>query len=209
MRKEKNKTRRKTKFRLYASIDREELFLNEMCADGWKPVKIILGAWFIFEKCQPCEYIARVTTCVDQKGKKAGKQRREQLTEILTESGAEIIPETNIDAGTRIYAVRRADMGEFEINTDIDSLICEYTGRRRYHITFGVLLLAFFVLCASLGCLMVYDYMQHPDEQILFSVCVEFICAAFELLFTVVLMIPVPGYNKKIKELKDRREIEE
>lgn len=209
MRKEKNKTRRKTKFRLYATIDREELFLNEMCADGWKPVKIILGAWFVFEKCQPDEYIARVTTCVDPKGGKADKQRREQLAEFLTESGAEIIPETNIDAGTRLYAVRRADKGEFEINTDIDSLICEYTGRRKYHIMYGVLLLAFFVLCAFLGCSMVYDYMQHPDKHSLFSAFVEFICASFELLFTVVLMIPVPGYNKKIKELKDRRKIEE
>lgn len=205
-----------TKFRLYATIDREEIFLNEMCAAGWKPVKIILGAWFKFEKCQPGEYIARVTTCIDPQGRKAGKKRkagntrREQLTEFLTESGAEIIPETNIDADTRIYTVRRADMGNFEINTDIDSLICEYTGRRRYHITFGVLLLAFFVLCAFWGGAMVHDYMLYTDEKFhLSSACVEFVCAAIELLCAVVLLIPVPGYTKKLKELRGRREIEE
>ena len=137
-----------TKFRAYATIDREEIFLNEMCAQGWKPVGIILGMWFRFEKCQPGEYIARVTTCVDPKGRKAGKERRRQLAEILTESGAEIVPETNRDAGTRIYAVRKAELGEFEINTDIDSLISEYTGRRRYHLICALILLLFFFLCA-------------------------------------------------------------
>lgn len=208
--KKKNKPKIITKFRAYASIDREEIFLNEMCAQGWKPVEIILGMWFIFQKCELGEYIARVTTCVDPKGRKAGKKRREQLTEFLTESGAEIIPETNIDAGTRIYAVRRADMGEFEINTDIDSLLCEYTGRRRYHIVCSVLLLACFVLIAFWGCSMVHEYMLSPDERFHLSLaCMEFVCAAVELLCFVVMLMPVPGYSRKIKELKSRREFEE
>ncbi|MBQ9902434.1 MAG: DUF2812 domain-containing protein [Clostridia bacterium] len=207
MKKEKNNI---TKFRLYATIDREEAFLNEMCAAGWKPVRIILGAWFQFEKCRPGEYIARVTTCIDPKGHRAGKQRRQQLSEILIESGAEIIPETNIDAGTRIYAVRKAELGEFEINTDIDSLISEYTGRRRYHITLGALLLAFFVLCACWGCSMIHEYRLYPDEAFhLTSACIEFVCAAIELLCSLVLLIPVPKYSRKINELRSQREIEE
>ena len=199
-----------TRFRAYATIDREETFLNEMCAEGWKPVKISLGAWFHFEKCQPGEYIARVTTCVDPKGKKESRRRRKQLTEYLTESGAEIIPETNIDAGTRIYAVRRADMGDFEINTDIDSQISEYTGRRRYHLVFGAALLVFFVLFLFLGSTMVYDYMLNPDERFHLSyACIEYACAAVELVCGLVLLLPVPKYSKKIRELKSRRTIEE
>ncbi len=208
MKREKKQT--VTKFRLYATIDREEIFLNEMCAKGWKPVRIILGAWFRFEKCQPGEYIARVTTCIDPKGHKAGKERGKQLKEFLIESGAEIIPETNIDAGTRIYAVRKADMGDFEINTDIDSLICEYTGRRRYHTTFGTLMLACFLMCLFLGCSMVYEsrlYSDKPSQMT--SACIECICAALELLCSLVLLIPVPKYSKKIKELRSQREIEE
>ena len=199
-----------TRFRAYATIDREETFLNEMCVEGWKPIKITLGAWFRFEKCQPGEYIARVTTCVDPKGKKESRKRREQLTEYLTESGAEIIPETNIDAGTRIYAVRRADMGDFEINTDIDSQISEYTGRRRYHLVFGAALLVFFVLFLFLGSTMVYDYMLNPDERFHLSyACIEYACAAVELVCGLVLLLPVPKYSKKIRELKSRRTIEE
>lgn len=199
-----------TKIRAYATIDREEVFLNEMCAAGWKPVRIILGMWFRFEKCEPGEYIARVTTCIDPKGRKASRQRREQLTEFLTESGAEIIPETNIDADTRLYAVRRAEMGDFEINTDIDSLLTEYKGRRRYHITFAVLLLAFFVLCILWGGSIVHNYRLYPDEQIhSLSACLEFVCAAVELLCSIVLLVPIPQYTKKIKELRSRREFEE
>ena len=199
-----------TKFRLYATVDREEIFLNEMCAQGWKPVRIILGAWFQFEKCQPGEYIARVTTCIDPKGKKESKKRREQLSEYLTESGAEIIPETNIDANTRLYAVRRADLGEFEINTDIDSLISEYTGRRRYHVLFGAMLLVCFALLLYFGCAMVRSYMLSPDESYhLSGARFEFVCAAIELLCAAVLLVPVPGYTKRIRELRSRREIEE
>lgn len=199
-----------TKCRAYATIDREEIFLNEMIAQGWKPVKIILGLWFVFEECEPGEYIARVTTCMDPKGSKAGQARREQLTEFLTESGAEIIPETNLDAGTRIYAVRRANLGEFEINTDLDSLIAEYTGRRRYHILFAALLLAFFVVLVFFGCGMTKDYFSDPSEKYpLIGACMEFVFAALELLFVAVLSVPIPGYNRKIKELRGRREIEE
>ena len=210
MKKNEKKKQTTIRFRAYATIDREEIFLNEMCEQGWKPVSIFLGIWFKFLKCEPGEYITRITTCVDPKGSKAGRQRREQISEFLTESGAEIIPETNIDADTRIYAVRRADMGDFQINTDIDSLILEYTGRRRYHLTFGALLLSFFVICVLLGCGMLHDPMPSADESFyLSSACVEFVCAALELLCAVVLMMPVPGYCKKIKELRNLREIEE
>ena len=59
MKKQKNKM---TKAIFCLTIDREEELLNEMCAQGWKPVKIWLGLWFRFERCEPGEYIARVTT---------------------------------------------------------------------------------------------------------------------------------------------------
>ena len=199
-----------TQFRLYATVDREEIFLNEMCAQGWKPVRIILGAWFQFEKCQPGEYIARVTTCVDPKGCKASRQRRDQLSEFLTESGAEIISEVNIDASTRIYAVRKADRGDFEINTDIDSLICEYSGRRRYQIIFSFAAAVFLAFSVFFGSVMAYDYLIHTgDSRTLMSVCVEFLCAALLLVCFMVLLVPVPSYTKKIKELRRKREFEE
>ena len=199
-----------TKFRAYATIDREEIFLNEMCAKGWKPVRIIFGAWFVFEKCQPGEYIARVTTCVDPAGHKAGRERREQLAELLTESGAEIVPETNIDASTRIYAVRRADAGDFEINTDIDSLIAEYTGRRKYHILTGAMLFALFVLCVVIVSVMVNDYLMNPNDRMpLISAGFEFFAAVAELMCSFVSLYPVPAYTKKLREFRSRREIEE
>ena len=123
----KKKTNRMTKTVICLTIDQEEEYLNKMCAQGWKPVKIMLGLWFTFEKCEPGEYIVRVTTGIDPKGRKASRERRERMIEFLTDSGAEIVPETNVDAKTRIYAVRPARLGAFEINTDIDALIADYT----------------------------------------------------------------------------------
>ena len=75
----KKKANRITKTVICLTIDQEEEYLNKMCAQGWKPVKIMLGLWFTFEKCEPGEYIVRVTTGIDPKGRKASRERRERI----------------------------------------------------------------------------------------------------------------------------------
>ena len=201
---------RTTKFRMYATIDREEIFLNDMCQSGWKPVKIFMGMFFVFERCEPHEYIARVTSAIDPDHKEASKKRREQITEILTDSGAEIVRETNIDAATRIYAIRPTSLGEFEINTDIDSLIADCRARRRYHINLAVFSALIFVAAFFLGTDMMSDYaMSNQSGVTLVGAYVEFSCAALMLVLLVVVVIPISKYSRKIKELRAKREIEE
>lgn len=191
------------KCRLYLTIDREEKFLNEMCQKGWKPVKIILGMFFKFVRCEPNEYIARVTTSMKSKSAAASRQKREQMAEFLIDSGAEVIPETlNVDINTRIYAVRPSNLGEFEINTDIDSLIADYTARRRYHKNWSIAAAVFLILALISGILMCFDGAYKPA-------CVEFIAAVIEGIAFFALTVPIPKYSRKIKELTEQREINE
>ena len=206
----KKKTNRMTKTVICLTIDQEEEYLNKMCAQGWKPVKIMLGLWFTFEKCEPGEYIVRVTTGIDPKGRKASRERRERMIEFLTDSGAEIVPETNVDAKTRIYAVRPASMGDFEINTDIDALIADYTARRRYHIDWSLAAALFFVTGVLEGAFMAAMYRVPEGTYVdLVCACLEFIGAALLLLSFVCLIVPIPSYTRKIRELKEQRQIEE
>lgn len=193
-----------TKIRAYLTIDREEQFLNEMCQKGWKPVKIILGAFFKFERCQPGEYIARVTTSMKTNKTDSGKQKRERMIEFLTDSGAEIVPELNVDAGTRIYAVRPASMGEFEINTDIAALIADYSSRRKYHRMVAIAALIIAIIAITFGVLFTWLYGYVCDAAV-----VEFVCAGIELLLSILMIIPTRTYSRKIKELRAQREFEE
>lgn len=203
LRTKKNQAKKATiiKLRAYATIDREEVFLNEMCAQGWKPVKIILGMIFLFEKCEPGEYIARVASAIDPNDRNAIKKRREQMTEYLTDSGAEIIPEINVDSGTRIYAIRRADMGEFEINTDIDALITEYTARRKYHIYSAIISAVLCAIGTFISIRMKMDNYGGANMEFFWS-AVLFICFW-------VMVIPIPSYTRVIKELQEKRKFEE
>ncbi len=206
----KKKANRITKTVICLTIDQEEDYLNKMCAKGWKPVSILLGLWFTFEKCEPGEYIARVTTGIDTKGHKASRERRERMIEFLTDSGAEIIPEINVDAKTRIYAVRPARLGKFEINTDIDALIADYTARRRYHIDWSLAAALFFVTGVLEGAFMAAMYRAPEGTYVdLVCACLEFIGAALLLLSFVCLIVPIPSYTRKIRELKEQRQIEE
>ena len=206
----KKKTNRMTKTVICLTIDQEEEYLNKMCAQGWKPVKIMLGLWFTFEKCEPGEYIVRVTTGIDPKGRKASRERRERMIEFLTDSGAEIVPEINVDAKTRIYAVRPARLGAFEINTDIDALIADYTARRRYHIGWSLAAALFFVIGVLEGAFMAAMYRVPEGTYVdLACACLEFIAAALLLLTFVCLLLPIPSYTRKIRKLKEQRQIEE
>lgn len=193
-----------TKFRAYLTIDREEQFLNEMCQNGWKPVKIILGMFFKFERCEPGEYIARVTTSMKTDKNSTGKHKRTQMIEFLTDSGAEIVPEFNIDAGTRIYAIRPTSMGEFEINTDIASLIADYSSRRKYHRMLATAALVIAIVAIAFGiCMVAYD------GYVASYAMTEFVTAGMELLLSIMAGVPALKYSRKIKELQAQREFQE
>lgn len=207
MRKQKKPTKIEPKF--YVMIDKEEIYLNEMCRKGWKPTEIFLGIFFVFEKCEPGEYIARVTTAVDADSGKATKEKRRLLTEYLTDSGAEIVHETNIDADTRIYAIRPAALGAFDINTDTDSLMADYCARRKFYAIWAVIAGLMALVALLLGVSFAWEAKEMGEASALRGACMEFVCAAGLLLLLIALIIPIGKYNRRLRELRRKRELEE
>jgi len=179
---------KKTVFRLYLTIERDEQFINEMAADGWKLTKITLGWWYKFEKCKPGEYICRAMY--------TNAKEREGICELLTENGAEIIKfEDPFFSGMYIFAVRKSDLGEFELLNTIDSRMAEYNTKIKTHFILGSIFVLLGVILTWLGVAM--------------SISVTLICGIVELAVGALIMAPGIYYIVKYRKLKKEREIAE
>ena len=57
---------------------------------------------------------------------------------------------------------------------------------------------------------MVYDYLMNDcDRRTMISACMEFLSAAVLLACFIALLMPIPSYSKKLRELRGKREFEE
>jgi len=177
---------KKTMWRFYFSIDAEEVFINKMCKKGWKLSGIILGCGFEFVKCNPDEFICRTYFTVDKNGY-SDKGKNQVVRNNLVSIGAEIIEETlNMDKNSLIYALRRAELGEFEIHLDLNSIIEEVESRMKYHTHYGIIFISFVALTVMTG---------------------NMILTIIEVFAVLTMLVPVPKYRKKLSELKRQRKI--
>jgi hypothetical protein len=113
-----------TRRRFYMSlmVDPTERWLNRQAAQGWAVVDS--GPLrFGFERTPPGEYLVR---CEALAAPYFTPQSQEYLT-TLEESGAEIVA---VQQNVSLIARRRAEMGPFELYSDLDSRIA-YTSRFR------------------------------------------------------------------------------
>ena len=100
----------KTVYRLFAewSFDKEEEWLNSMAQEGW-PLKKVGFCKYVFERTEPGEYITRL----------AMHDADEEYMELMRESGAEYVGRVL----QWLYFRKKAELGEFELFSDIDSRI--------------------------------------------------------------------------------------
>ena len=87
-------------------FDKEERWLNEMAVGGWVLVDVGFCR-YVFEKCEPGEYIVRLQM----------KDRDEGYVSFLEETGAEYVGRML----KWIYFRRKAELGEFELFSDTAS----------------------------------------------------------------------------------------
>lgn len=100
--------------KMYYNHDKEEKWLNEMASKG---LSLIATSWFkyVFEDSDKDKYIYRVVML----GRMASHHESIKYLEFLKETGAEVV-------GTYLswaYVRKKASLGEFEIYSDIDSMI--------------------------------------------------------------------------------------
>ena len=98
----------KTVYRLFAewSFDKEEEWLNSMAQEGWT-LKKVGFCKYVFERTEPGEYITRL----------AMHDADEEYMELMRESGAEYVGRVL----QWLYFRKKAELGEFELFSDIDS----------------------------------------------------------------------------------------
>ena len=113
-------------------IDDAEVFFNRKIAEGWKPVRVGMDcSRFVFEPCEPGEYICRTTSTINKYGFFDKKKSRE-IKQILMDSGAELVEHSwFLRDWIGVCAVRKASLGNFEINSDLDSRTADYEARTK------------------------------------------------------------------------------
>ena len=100
----------KTVYRLFAewSFDKEEEWLYRLALVGWT-LKKVGFCKYVFERTEPGEYITRL----------AMHDADEEYMELMRESGAEYVGRVL----QWLYFRKKAELGEFELFSDIDSRI--------------------------------------------------------------------------------------
>ena len=90
------------------NFEKEEEWLNGMAQDGWA-LKKVGYCKYVFERSEPGEYIIRLEM----------HDADEQYMELMRESGAEYVGSVL----QWLYFRKKAELGEFELFSDIDSRI--------------------------------------------------------------------------------------
>ena len=104
--------------------EKEELWLNAMAQEGWALQRVGFCTYY-FEKTEPGEYIVRLEC----------RKRDEGYVSFLSDMGAEYIGRVAM----WVYFRRKSELGEFELNSDLDSRIDQLTKIGRVLLAVGAL----------------------------------------------------------------------
>lgn len=109
--------RRRRFKKLFIDFEKEEIWLQEMCANRYA-LKDISKGYYIFEECEPNEYIYRI----DYIGTAAKLPNPNSYLSFMKELNIEIVAES----GPWVYFRRKSALGPFELYSDIDSKLKRY-----------------------------------------------------------------------------------
>ena len=116
-------TKKVTKWYWVWDYEKEELWLNAMAQEGWALQRVGFATYY-FEKTEPGEYIVRLEC----------RKKDEGYVSFVTDMGAEYIGRIAM----WVYFRRKSELGEFELNSDLDSRIDQLTKIGRMLLGVGV-----------------------------------------------------------------------
>ncbi len=116
-------TKKVTKWYWVWDYEKEELWLNAMAQEGWALQRVGFATYY-FEKTEPGEYIVRLEC----------RKKDEGYVSFVTDMGAEYIGRIAM----WVYFRRKSELGEFELNSDLDSRIDQLTIINRMLLLVGV-----------------------------------------------------------------------
>ena len=104
------------KFKLYYDKDEEEDWLKKMSLSGWAFKKFYLG-FYTFESCEPGEYNYQIDLLDNWNGNKA------DYASFMEDAGVEVISQW----WRWVYLQKKIEDGPFEMYTDMESKITQYS----------------------------------------------------------------------------------
>lgn len=121
------------KFRLYFDKDKEEIWLNEMCRDGWAMTGFFMGV-YTFVPCKPGEYTYQIDMPIGPgKGSRKGNMTHEYIA-LVEETGAEYV----CSWGWWVFFRKETAKGTFKLYTDTESQIKLYQRIRLLFLAVGL-----------------------------------------------------------------------
>lgn len=107
-------------FKLYFDKDEEQKWLNEMSDSGWAFKKFFLGFYW-FEACEPGEYRYQIDLLDNWSGDK------EEYASFMKEMDVDVICQWY-----RWVFLRKTSDSPFEMYTDVESKIAQYTRIKKF-----------------------------------------------------------------------------
>ncbi|BCZ45044.1 hypothetical protein psyc5s11_11110 [Clostridium gelidum] len=104
------------KFKLYYDKDEEEDWLKKMSLSGWAFKKFYLG-FYTFEPCEPGEYNYQIDLLDNWNGNNA------DYASFMEDAGVEVISQW----WRWVYLQKKIEDGPFEMYTDMESKITQYS----------------------------------------------------------------------------------
>lgn len=172
------------KFLLTFDKDQEQVWLNDLCAQGWALEHYAMGL-YTFVPCEPGEYIYQIDLLPGH-GLRAGDFGG--YREFMEDTGVEVVARWF----RWVFLRKRAEDGPFEIYTDADSQIQMYERIRQMFV---------FVLCLELaaGCYFVAALVRFPGG--LFYRCM----GAVLILIIAAILRTIVRCSRRIRELRERQ----
>ncbi|MCL2106752.1 MAG: DUF2812 domain-containing protein [Oscillospiraceae bacterium] len=202
---DKNKVIRKA----FADVQKEETWINEQCAEGWALVKIGVGGLkFMFEPCQPGEYIYR-TEIVTLSG-----QKKKDYFGFSENAGVELITNQWWNMGLTYFRKKASD-GPFELYSDVDGKIRQHGPLRNLYLFAGWIFIVLYILSA-INIFMDILLFDATFKSAMASYLWNTVVAKYNLVFHVFGLIVTPlflslgyRYRRNVKHLKEEKEIGE
>ena len=116
-------TKKVTRWYWVWDYEKEELWLNAMAQEGWTLQRVGFATYY-FERTEPGEYIVRLEC----------RKKDEGYVSFVTDMGAEYVGRIAM----WVYFRRKAELGEFELNGDLDSRIEQLTTIGRMLLLVGI-----------------------------------------------------------------------
>ena len=116
-------TKKVTKWYWVWDYEKEELWLNAMAQEGWALQRVGFATYY-FERTEPGEYVVRLEC----------RKKDEGYVSFVTDMGAEYIGRIAM----WVYFRRKTELGEFELNSDLDSRIEQLTRIGRMLLLVGI-----------------------------------------------------------------------